>query len=70
MNRRTLFGFLAAMFAGPTACLTRPSIDPRDYGAVGDGVEDDTQAVQRCLDRGGRIWVASGVNFSVSKLRG
>jgi hypothetical protein len=45
MKRRELFGALAALAVAPTAPLARPI--PRLYG---DGIHDDTAALQRLLD--------------------
>jgi polygalacturonase len=35
-------------------------ISVKDYGAVGDGIVDDTAAIQQALDTGGRIYFPSG----------
>lgn len=42
----TLIGFLRGLFLR----IGRQTLDPRDFGAVGDATTDDTVAVQACLD--------------------
>lgn len=44
-------------------------ITPQMYGAVGDGVADDTAAVQAALDKGGHIFFPAGRYKVTSKLR-
>lgn len=80
MNRRSLFGFLAAALAVPMALLARSRlIDPRDYGAVGDGVTDDTAAFQTILNgrspprdtyqMGSTIYIPPGHTFLIGPLQ-
>lgn len=43
---------------GETIINARPSV--LDFGAVGDGVHDDTDAIQAALDKGGEIYFPAG----------
>jgi hypothetical protein len=40
--------------------LNESVINVKDYGAIGDGVVDDTAAIQGCLDRGELIFIPKG----------
>jgi len=42
-------------------------VSVKDFGAVGDGVTDDTAAIQAAIDAGGNIFIPSGV-YKVSQL--
>lgn len=69
MDRRSFFGsLLAAVFVPPSR-----SIDPRDYGAVGDGVTNDTVAVQKALIAAGKqgipMRLVPGKTFLVGSLQ-
>lgn len=57
-----------AVLAGRTVETDIPALPPmavwknvRDYGAVGDGVTDDTAALQQAITEGGRVFVPAGV---------
>ena len=59
-NRLLLLSLLVAV-AGPVAAL----VDVREFGAVGNGKDDDTAAVQAAIDNvtlagGGIVWFPSG----------
>lgn len=61
---------IAGLF-GPSSVPTSVLKTPLDFGAVGDGVIDDTAAVQRAIDatqNGGALYFPGGFRFSVSKL--
>src|SRR2546428_52069 len=68
MRRLLLVPLLLAAFTS-TASGQIPSSNPnsvetcnvRSNGATGNGITDDTAAIQSCLDRGGRVYVPDGI---------
>lgn len=58
--------FLA--FEGSGAHAGNPYYDIRDFGAVGDGVKDNTLSIQRAIDscakNGGKVYIVGGVYLS------
>jgi hypothetical protein len=46
----------------------RESVSVKDFGAVGDGVTDDTAAIQAALNLGGSIFIPSGTYLTNSGL--
>jgi Pectate lyase superfamily protein len=40
---------------------TRPIINVKNYGAVGDGLADDTLAIQKVIDRGYSVYFPTGI---------
>lgn len=60
---------IAAMKMGSTVfcavvALVCPASDVRDFGANGDGVADDTTAIQRAIDAGGTVHFPKGTYLS------
>jgi hypothetical protein len=50
-----------------SAKLATPFVTPQMYGAIGDGVADDTAAVQAALDAGGIVYFPAG-RYKVTSL--
>lgn len=48
--------------------LTESFTTPQMFGAVGDGVTDDTAAIQAALDNGGLIYFPAGVYKTTKQL--
>ena len=46
----------------------RESVSVKDFGAVGDGVTDDTAAIQAALDTGGSVYFPEGDYFITAQL--
>ena len=50
-------------------CTDQPTFNPMDFGAVGDGLHDDTEAVQACIRAArGRVVFPAGKTFLVGPL--
>lgn len=46
--------------------LAEESISPEMYGAIGDGLNDDTSAIQSAVDSGGKIVFSSGKTYKIT----
>ena len=51
---------VGSTYSETKALLNIDSVNVKDYGAVGDGVTDDTTSIQSVLDLGGNIYIPSG----------
>lgn len=47
----------------------RDAVSVKDFGAVGDGVTDDTAAIQAALDAGKRVYIPTGTYLVSSRLQ-
>ena len=61
--RKNAIAVFAALAA---AVFCASAVEVRDFGAVGDGVADDTAAIQRAIDAGGIVHFPPGVYLSGS----
>ena len=56
---------LAKIFESSTSLVSTPFVNVKQYGAVGDGLTDDTNAIQQALEcvkaSGGTVYIPSGV---------
>src|ERR1700730_455170 len=74
LKLRLSAGLLISVLHGATAppqlYAQGPTCDPRDFGAVGDGVNDDTQPFQTALDScvGGRTVQVSPGTYAIKPL--
>ncbi len=46
-------------------CIFEPYITPEEYGAVGNGVDDDSNAIQNAVDNKGLVLFSPGKNYKV-----
>ena len=71
MTRATLVRSAVLMVVGGT--LAMAEVNPRDYGAKGDGTTDDTAAIQQALDAaakaGGQVLLPPGRYVVAGSLR-
>lgn len=54
------------MFVAAAALHCACAVEVKDFGAVGDGIADDTAAIQRAIDAGGIVHFPPGVYLSGS----
>jgi hypothetical protein len=72
-GRRQWLRMVLALFAAASVRSSgadRPdgSVDPREFGAVGNGSKVDSSAFQKCIDSGKTVWVSNG-RYLVGNLR-
>jgi len=67
-NTRRSIGALASIISSTPAAATLPYVTPQDFGAQGDGVSDDTVAVQKAFDDGRAVALFSNSTYLCTNL--
>ena len=65
-NERGAMKFLAILGAVAAVVRCAYAVDVKEFGAAGDGITDDTAAIQRAIDAGGIVHFPPGVYLSGS----